>query len=63
MCRGLVVISGLVTDRLDGLLVEPVGASGPKFPTVDTGRSFRTREGEALTLLCPAQAFPVPMYR
>lgn len=44
-------------------LPEPVGSVIPKFPTTDSSRSFRGKRGENLTLLCPAQGFPVPKYR
>ncbi|KAH0947635.1 hypothetical protein HN011_008034 [Eciton burchellii] len=42
---------------------EPVGSVRPKFPTMDNSRGFISNEGDALTLLCPAQGFPVPSHR
>ncbi|KAK3923288.1 Down syndrome cell adhesion molecule-like protein Dscam2 [Frankliniella fusca] len=45
------------------VITEPVGASSPKFSTVESSRGLKVRLGEPMTLLCPAQAFPVPMYR
>ncbi|KAI5752397.1 hypothetical protein M8J77_016619 [Diaphorina citri] len=45
------------------VITEPVGATRPKFPTIDNSRSFNARLKESLVLLCPAQAFPVPFFR
>ena len=42
---------------------EPVGTVLPKFPTTDNSRGFVSRDGDSVTLLCPAQGFPVPLYR
>ncbi|KAI4500648.1 hypothetical protein M0802_004240 [Mischocyttarus mexicanus] len=42
---------------------EPVGGVRPKFPTIDDSRSFRTTMDGSVTLLCPAQGFPVPLYK
>ncbi|GJQ87297.1 Dscam [Trypoxylus dichotomus] len=39
------------------------GSVLPKFPTVESSKSFKGNSGESLVLLCPAQAFPVPVYR
>lgn len=44
-------------------LLEPVGSVLPKFPTGDKSRSFSSYENNTITLLCPAQAFPVPISR
>ncbi|KAE8748380.1 hypothetical protein FOCC_FOCC004812, partial [Frankliniella occidentalis] len=41
---------------------EPVGSSAPKFPNADKSRTFAASRGQSLTILCPAQAFPVPHY-
>lgn len=46
-----------------GLFVEPVGSARPKFPTMDNSRGFVSRQGDTLTLPCPAQGFPVPSHR
>lgn len=43
--------------------LEPVGSVGPKFPTIENTKGFKGNSGGNLTLLCPAQAFPVPLYR
>ncbi|XP_068899425.1 cell adhesion molecule Dscam1 isoform X20 [Tenebrio molitor] len=45
------------------VITEPIGSVLPKFPTTDISRTFKGHLGESLTLLCPAQAFPVPRYR
>lgn len=43
--------------------VEPVGGSAPKFPSVETGKSFVAKQKSSFTMLCPAQGFPVPFFR
>lgn len=43
--------------------LEPIGSVIPKFPNKDTTRGFTGKTGDSLTLLCPAQAFPVPLFR
>jgi len=45
------------------LFVEPVGSVRPKFPTMDNSRGFISNQRDSLTLLCPAQGFPVPSHR
>ncbi|XP_059477741.1 cell adhesion molecule Dscam2 isoform X43 [Neocloeon triangulifer] len=45
------------------VITEPVGSVLPKFPTLDRSRTFDTKLNQSLTILCPAQAFPVPSYR
>lgn len=42
---------------------EPIGAKSPMFSTDDKSSSFFRSEGQGLALLCPAQGFPVPMFR
>ncbi|KAG8244652.1 hypothetical protein J6590_017597 [Homalodisca vitripennis] len=37
--------------------------SGPKFSTDDKSSSFFRSVGQGIALLCPAQGFPVPMFR
>lgn len=48
------------------LLVEPVASTKPKFPMTENSRTYTTytvRRELPLTLPCPAQAFPVPVFR
>ncbi|XP_020284795.1 Down syndrome cell adhesion molecule-like protein Dscam2 isoform X24 [Pseudomyrmex gracilis] len=45
------------------VITEPVGSVRPKFPTIDDSRSFRTTKDGSVTLQCPAQGFPVPLYK
>ncbi|XP_072939088.1 cell adhesion molecule Dscam1 isoform X19 [Epargyreus clarus] len=45
------------------VITEPVGRVPPKFPTLDNVRGFNTYINASVTLLCPAQAFPVPLSR
>ncbi|KAI4496433.1 hypothetical protein M0804_000243 [Polistes exclamans] len=53
----------LCTGREQTYVSEPVGSVRPKFPTIDDSRSFRTTMDGSVTLLCPAQGFPVPLYK
>ncbi|KAI4496432.1 hypothetical protein M0804_000242 [Polistes exclamans] len=41
--------------------IEPVGFAKPKFPTIDKSRTFESLEARSVQLLCPAQAYPVPV--
>ncbi|XP_043249346.1 Down syndrome cell adhesion molecule-like protein Dscam2 [Colletes gigas] len=45
------------------VITEPVGSVRPKFPTIDDSRSFRTVQDGSATLLCPAQGFPVLVFK
>ncbi|XP_020284785.1 Down syndrome cell adhesion molecule-like protein Dscam2 isoform X14 [Pseudomyrmex gracilis] len=45
------------------VITEPVGSVKPKFPTIDDIRGFRMIKGGSVTLLCPAQGFPVPFQK
>ncbi|XP_059046508.1 cell adhesion molecule Dscam2 isoform X26 [Achroia grisella] len=45
------------------VITEPVGRVSPKFPSMDSSRSFSGLLNTSLTILCPAQAFPVPLFR
>ncbi|XP_017867799.1 PREDICTED: Down syndrome cell adhesion molecule-like protein Dscam2 isoform X6 [Drosophila arizonae] len=45
------------------VITEPVGRVSPKFPTTQTSSSFTSAATNSLTLLCPAQAFPAPLFR
>ncbi|XP_036333518.1 Down syndrome cell adhesion molecule-like protein Dscam2 isoform X26 [Rhagoletis pomonella] len=45
------------------VITEPVGRVSPKFPTVQTSSSFTANAQAGVTLLCPAQAYPAPMFR
>ncbi|XP_011645358.1 Down syndrome cell adhesion molecule-like protein Dscam2 isoform X3 [Pogonomyrmex barbatus] len=45
------------------VITEPVGSVRPKIPSTDDVRGFRTLVGDSPALMCPAQGFPVPLYR
>nr|XP_015838915.1 PREDICTED: Down syndrome cell adhesion molecule isoform X43 [Tribolium castaneum] len=45
------------------VITEPIGSVLPKFPATDNLRGFESKSNSTVTLLCPAQAFPVPLYR
>lgn len=40
-----------------------MAATKPKFPMTENSRTYTVHLGQPLTLLCPAQAFPVPAFR
>lgn len=42
---------------------EPVGSVGPKLTSGDKSRSIDIYLNGSVTLLCPAQSFPVPNFR
>ena len=44
-------------------LVEPVASTKPKFPMTENSRTYTVHCDRPLTLMCPAQAFPVPAFR
>lgn len=44
-------------------LTEPVGAKAPSFSTSAKSSLFFYSAGSNIAILCPAQAFPVPMFR
>ncbi|KAI8422223.1 hypothetical protein MSG28_006118 [Choristoneura fumiferana] len=43
--------------------LEPVGRVPPKFPSASTTSGFQFSVGTNMAVLCPAQAYPSPMYR
>ncbi|XP_024082584.1 Down syndrome cell adhesion molecule-like protein Dscam2 isoform X29 [Cimex lectularius] len=45
------------------VITEPVGSTGPKFPSVVTLQAFSVINGQMFSLQCPAQAYPVPNFR
>ncbi|XP_033178591.1 Down syndrome cell adhesion molecule-like protein Dscam2 isoform X9 [Bombus impatiens] len=45
------------------VITEPVGSVRPKFPSMDNLNGLSTESKSNLPLLCPAQGFPVPVYR
>ncbi|XP_050665035.1 cell adhesion molecule Dscam2 isoform X2 [Leptidea sinapis] len=45
------------------VITEPVGRVPPKFASAQTTSGFQFKEFQSLAVLCPAQAFPAPMYR
>jgi hypothetical protein len=48
---------------LSHLKIDPVASKAPAFSTTSHSVSFKMRFGEAFTLLCPAQGFPVPSFK
>ncbi|KAL6435022.1 hypothetical protein ACFW04_005260 [Cataglyphis niger] len=45
------------------VITEPIASARPKFPSLADSQTFKVYLGGAMTLLCPAQGFPVPSYR
>ncbi|XP_033297116.1 Down syndrome cell adhesion molecule-like protein Dscam2 isoform X26 [Bombus bifarius] len=45
------------------VITEPVASTRPKFSSLADLQAFKMALGGAMTLLCPAQGFPVPSYR
>ncbi|XP_026835368.1 Down syndrome cell adhesion molecule-like protein Dscam2 isoform X13 [Drosophila erecta] len=45
------------------VITEPVGSVGPKLTSGDDSRTVKIKLEASVTLLCPAQAYPVPVYR
>lgn len=43
--------------------LEPVGRVSPKIPKSAKSDSFEVKSGSMYSLLCEAQAFPVPIFR
>lgn len=48
---------------MGNLFSEPIGSTKPKFPTIIDSLGFRGEQLRALTLLCPAQGYPLPSFR
>ncbi|KOB76283.1 Dscam [Operophtera brumata] len=44
-------------------IAEPMGKVSPKFPSLEKSRLFNYDTNQSMALLCPAQAFPTPMFR
>ncbi|XP_071455023.1 cell adhesion molecule Dscam1 [Hetaerina americana] len=45
------------------VITEPVGSSPPKIPTLTKIYTSERSLGESITMLCPAQGYPAPMFR
>ncbi|XP_076476960.1 Down syndrome cell adhesion molecule 1 isoform X7 [Bombus vancouverensis nearcticus] len=45
------------------VITEPVASTKPKFPMTENSRTYTVHCDQPLTLMCPAQAFPVPAFR
>lgn len=43
--------------------LEPVGTVGPRLTSGDESRIVKIDCTKSATLLCPAQAYPVPLFR
>lgn len=56
---------GLVSRCSQNLFLfkEPVGAVAPKINTGENIQVIRGFIGDGLNILCPAQAFPTPIFR
>ncbi|XP_047359106.1 Down syndrome cell adhesion molecule-like protein Dscam2 isoform X13 [Vespa velutina] len=45
------------------VITESVASTRPKFSSLHDSQTFKVSLGGAMTLLCPAQGFPVPLHR
>ncbi|XP_060529793.1 cell adhesion molecule Dscam2 isoform X46 [Cylas formicarius] len=45
------------------VITEPIGTVSPKLTSGDSSRDLVVEDREALTMLCPMQAFPIPKFR
>ncbi|XP_063975860.1 cell adhesion molecule Dscam1 isoform X4 [Diachasmimorpha longicaudata] len=45
------------------VITEPIASAKPKFTMTENSRTYTVRSAEALTLFCPAQAYPLPAFR
>jgi len=43
--------------------IEPAGSVGPRLISGNDIKVLSKKQNTSITLLCPAQAFPVPIYR
>ena len=44
-------------------IVEPIGSSKPKFPEDISSKTINREQSNEVTLLCPAQGYPLPAFR
>lgn len=44
-------------------ILEPIGSVPPKVSIDDEFKNARVHLGESLSLKCPGQAYPIPVYR
>ena len=52
-----------LNDFLYFICVEPIGSAKPKFSEDISLKGLIRMESKAVTLVCPAQSFPLPSYR
>ncbi|XP_058460355.1 cell adhesion molecule Dscam2 isoform X7 [Malaya genurostris] len=45
------------------VITEPLASIGPRLTSGDKSRNLEVRNRDNVTLLCPAQSYPVPIYR
>lgn len=53
----------LLNGSLYSISVEPIGSAKPKFSEDISLKGLIRLESKAVTLVCPAQSFPLPSYR
>lgn len=53
----------LLNGFLYFICVEPIGSAKPKFSEDISLKGLIRMESKAVTLVCPAQSFPLPSYR
>ncbi|KAK4008599.1 hypothetical protein OUZ56_013733 [Daphnia magna] len=45
------------------VVTEPTGSSAPRFPTESSSSTLKKSSSISINLLCPAQAYPAPLFR
>lgn len=53
----------IVFKKLPTFVAEPLGSVGPKVDDKDRLTLVNKRQGINLSLVCPAQSYPMPAYR
>lgn len=61
--RQVLILTNVGELEIDLFLAEPIGSKAPTFSTDFTSSALTRHSGQALVLLCQAQAFPVPIFR
>lgn len=61
---GILFVNTILYIRIFAFsILEPIGSKSPTFSTDDKLSWYVRTVGQSLNLLCPAQAFPVPVFR
>lgn len=50
-------------NKLTSFYIEPIGSKAPTFSTMAKSSTYEMHSAMSFSLVCPAQALPVPMFR